>query len=414
MANPNADLKIAEIKWRQSDVSDTLARVEPLLAETGTSEPFDISFTDTLGIPVHIALRQRQLSAEMFRSIKEWGELEFLSIHKGKGVTAAQSRLSCMVEAIERYSGANAPLEGRTEIATRARLGARAITPTDFFLPENVDFSSDKPLTWFADRDLITGKELLAPIDFVLIDFPDSAYPFDGFENMRLGFFLSNGLTAGETIDDALVSGILETAERDLQYRLAKELEPLPVELTIADDAHFGAYYELFKSLGLTLRTYYCDQIDGVYTAIAASFDPYCRTLFQGTATFPDLRIALQQAILELAQQRAWVFFNYRRTRRHLEPIVRYIKEQVHPSSYATSVPADHWTHRCRGPVSLESLGEPYPSDHDSVLDRFSRKHRVVAYDLTHPKLSFPVVRVMTSGLKNGYFNYNPVVSFSS
>jgi ribosomal protein S12 methylthiotransferase accessory factor len=411
MSHKQSRTSIGNLQWRRTSVDEMLRRVEPLLPRIHASLPFDISFTDTLGIPVHVIMRLSELQEARLEPLKEWGEMEFLTIQKGKGATPEESRLSCIMEAVEHYSGAYYPVEGKTVEGAFDELGYGAVDPRDFFIPKGVSFSPDKRLTWLRGSDLVSGSQILVPLEFILIDFPDSAYPFEGFQSTRMGFFVSNGLSAGANLDDALIAGICEVAERDEQYRLAHGTEPWPRAIDFRGDDHFDAFEQLFREKGLDLKTFYSDKVPGVYTAFATSFDPYCRTLFQGSAAALDLRIALHQAILELAQQRAWVFFYHYRTHRQYLPIVRYIREHTHPASLAPDVPHSHWTRRADAPIPLGEI-QPFPSDLDSLVRNFAPHHRIAAFDLTHPDLQIPVVRVIASGLQNGYFQYQPVTTF--
>ncbi len=405
----------SKLYWRKADVGTTLGRVEPLLGVINAVDPIDISFVDSLGIPVHLTLRPSMLGSVDFSNLKEWGNLDFSYLHSGKGLSPDQSRLSCIMEAIERYTASYTPLEGRIKVGTYNEFAPDALAPETLYLPPGVEYSKDKELTWYYATDLLHERQVFIPVDFVLMDIPDSAYPFEGFETRRLGFFFSNGLAAGNTLDDAIISGICEVIERDFQFTISRGIEPLPTELSLEGDDFFETWLELFKDQGLGLRAFYYTSLDeGFYSVAATAWDEYCRTFFMGTASHVDLRVALNQAILELVQQRAFTFFYEWRTRRQYLPIVRYIKTRVPPERYSAYVPEDFWINRCKGPVAIKDAGDPYPCDLTSILDRLSLSHDVFAFDLTHPDLGIPVVRVIMSGMKNGYLFYRPVVTFDT
>jgi len=342
----------------------------------------------------------------------EWGQLDFFYTHHGKGVTHEQSRVSCVMETIERHCASYHQLETQTMAASYDELGQDALNPASFFLAPGVEFTPDKPLTWYEGMDLIRNETVLVPIDFAFINIPDSAFPFEGFKTKRLGFFVSNGLSAGATIKEALMSGICEVIERDAQYLVVNGIPPLPTELTIENDPHFAPYLELFKKRDLDLRVFFLNHKPGFYTAFAASWDPYCRLLVLGSACAPQLRFALQQAILEVAQQRAFTFFKKYKTRWQHFPIVRYINERIHPEKYRTSVPSTFWTENYNGPIDLSEADEDFPWDLEGLVASLSDEHRVVGIDLTDPDLGIPVVRVLISGLQNGYFDYQQALSF--
>jgi ribosomal protein S12 methylthiotransferase accessory factor YcaO len=186
----------------------------------------------------------------------------------------------------------------------------------------------------------------------------------------------------------------------------------MPTELDISGDADFAAWLELFASRDLNLRVFCLNHKLGFYTVFATCWDPYCRIMVLGSACAPQLRFALQQALLEVAQQRAFTFFKHWKTHWEYFPIVRYINEKIPPERYRTSVPADYWTERCRGPVALADAGEDFVWDLDSLVAALSGAHRVVGLDLTNPDIGIPVVRVLISGMQNAYPDYQPVLGF--
>ena len=302
--------RIRQFSRYKEPAAETLGRIEPLLVRIQACPPRDISFTDDLGVPVHITYRVCDLQAVAFNRLKEWGHQDFLYRHSGKGLTAVQSKVSCIMEAIERYSASYVPLEGRTCVAAFKDLGPEAIDPRDFFLPRGVAFDESQPLTWFSGTNLFDCRQVLVPVDYVLMDIPDPAYPFDGFETRRLGFYVSNGLCTGPTLDHALSGALCEVVERDFQSRITAGAGPLPVELDLRHDADFADWFNLFEDRGMDLRAFYSRHSCGIVSVAAASWDHHCRTLVTATGADPDPALALQSAILEVARQRAFMFFH--------------------------------------------------------------------------------------------------------
>jgi ribosomal protein S12 methylthiotransferase accessory factor len=403
---------IREIQWRAESAKKLLPRIEPLLPRIQATPPLDISFVDVLGIPIYITVRSADLHSMQFDRLKEWGELDFSYTHHGKGLTHEQSRVSCIMETLERYCASYHHLGDQSTVSAYDQLGKDALNPASYFLPPGITFAPDKPLMWYEGMDLIQNKTVLVPIDLAFINIPDSAFPFEGFQTKRLGFFFSNGLSAGSSIEEALMSGICEVVERDAQYRIINRIPPPLTELVIKDDPDFSPWLELFKKHDLSLRVFFLNHRPGFYTAFAAGWDQYCRLLALGSACAPQLRFALQQAILEVAQQRAFMFFKDCKTHWRYFPIIRYIRERIPPERYRTSVPASFWTEHCNGPIDLSEAGEDFPWDLESLVASLSEEHRVVGLDLTNPALGIPVVRVLISGLQNGYFDYQQALWF--
>jgi len=401
-----------KMKEHRGPPEELLARVESLLHDLRVTPPFDISFTDSLGIPVHLTVRTPALEHVSFDTLKEWGEFRLSYTHQGTGLTSVQSRLSCLMEAIERFSAGHHPLEGRLITAPCRELEPEAVDPRIFYLPPGTDFSCHRPLVWYRGVDILSNEPVCVPVDLVLIDLPDSAYPFDGFETHRLGFFFSNGLAAGATRSEALIAAILEVIERDSQHRLDIGTAPQPVELALKDDHLLGPWVELFHCHRLSLRAFFTCRIPGIYSAVATSWDEYCRILVMGTAADTDIRAAVHRAIMELIQQRAYMFFKTWKTRRQYLPIVRYIRDRIPPSSYATHPPASFWTEQAFTPIALDDAGARCPRDLGHLLSAICRDHRIIAFDLTHPDLGIPVVRVLIEGMQNGYLHYQQALAF--
>ena len=407
-----SDYSLTEIQWRVRPAESLLPELAAKLPALQGSQPFDISFTDVLGIPIYLTLRLPKLDRVPFPDLMEWGKMDFVLTHQGKGLTPSQSQVSCLMETMERYSaGCFPPPENLTRAAFK-NLGTTALDPARFYLPPGIPYSPDKKLTWLSGKDLISGQDVLCPTDLALIDLPDSAYPFEGFNTERLGFFLTNGLSAGSGVKEAMASGICEVIERDAQYRIAQGLGPVPTELYLAGDTYGAGWARLFEEKGLILRAFVLSQFSGFYTIIAASWDPYCRLLVIGSAGARSVKFGLQQAVLEVAQQRAFMFFKRWKTRRKHFPIVRYIEERVRPDEYKSFIPPDFWTERCQGPIPLSEAGEDLSWDLDSVLADLPPDHQAVAVDLTRPETGIPVVRVIITGLKNGYLDWQTGLGF--
>ena len=404
--------RVACLEAKGDAIKQTLSRVEPLLSRIRATPPYDISFVDSLGIPVHLTIRVSDLIETSFHSLKEWGLFDLTHVHSGKGLTAEQSRLSCIMEAIERYSAGYHDLEGKTTTATYHDIENTAIDPRDFWLPPEVDFTPDRELVWYRGNNLFTRTAVCLPIDFVLMDIPDSAYPFTGFESKRLGFFFSNGLAAGTCIENALVSGISEVVERDAQYRIAHQIEPYPTELDLSCEEDFIPWRRLFDENRLSLRAFFLQNVEGFYSVIVTSWDDYCRMLVTGTAADTNIRRATHGAIMELVQQRSFMFFSLWRTRREYVPIIRYIREHLHPDSLESSPPSTFWTEQCNRSVRMDECREELLGNSSQIMETLKRDHQIIGLDLTHPAIGIPVVRVIISGLRNGYFDYQPTFTF--
>lgn len=134
----------------------------------------------------------------------------------GKGMTRTAAWTSCLGEAVERYSGGC--WDSEEVVLCRARdLTGRWVKPTDLVLyrPEQysqlpyAQYSEETELRWIRGRSLIHGDTVWLPAIAVFMEYQvHSPQEF-------LAPVTSNGLAAGPTLADAVLSAIYEVIERD-------------------------------------------------------------------------------------------------------------------------------------------------------------------------------------------------------
>ncbi len=165
------------------------------------------------------------------RAVQMWSS-EVLRVHfrsksGGKGVTDAQARASGLCEAIERYSGYFRGYEPRRR-ARLAQLGEHAIHPHTLmqfsarqyrerarwnatesrFNRVPLPFDDDAVIDWSPVRALGSSDVRFVPTALVYYAYP--AAPQQTFFRAD-----SNGNAAGNCVEEAILQGFLELAERD-------------------------------------------------------------------------------------------------------------------------------------------------------------------------------------------------------
>ena len=134
----------------------------------------------------------------------------------GKGFTTRAAWISCVGEAVERYSaGRWSPDE--LVMATRAELPGDAVDPRDLVLyePERYDdlpyapYADETRLAWLTGCSLTDASEIWVPAIAALMEFTV------GDSSEFLFPITSNGLAAGPTLQAAVTSAIFEVLERD-------------------------------------------------------------------------------------------------------------------------------------------------------------------------------------------------------
>ena len=109
------------------------ARIEPKAPAAGITRVADITNLDRVGIPV-------------FSCIRPTAEDGAITVYNGKGATVEESRISAIMEGIERYSAEVHDREIR--VALYQELGGHetVLDPKDLILPEGA--ATDRLMSW--------------------------------------------------------------------------------------------------------------------------------------------------------------------------------------------------------------------------------------------------------------------------
>ncbi|MEV5704090.1 YcaO-like family protein [Actinoallomurus sp. NPDC052274] len=178
--------------YRTADPEETWERVRRRLPRFGITRVADITRLDDIGLPVHVAYRPTGLT---------------YAVSIGTGDTAAQSRVSAVMESIETWHAENIVLP------TAARAPASALDlgydVRALNLAPRSPLTSDVVLDWVSGRGLLTGREILAPVDCIRLD-------GTRWHDWAAAFFwpTSGGLATGNTEAEAVLHALHELVER--------------------------------------------------------------------------------------------------------------------------------------------------------------------------------------------------------
>lgn len=178
--------------YRAADPAQTWQRVAPMLGRFGITRVADITRLDDIGLPVHAAYRPLGLG---------------YAVSLGTGVTVPHSRVSAVMESIESWHGENL----RLPVAARAPAEALNLG----YDVRELNLAPRSPLTpavvldWVSGRGLLTGREILGPVDAIRLD---GTGPRDW--HTVLFRTTSEGLATGNTEADAVLHGLHELVER--------------------------------------------------------------------------------------------------------------------------------------------------------------------------------------------------------
>lgn len=255
----------------------------------GVTRLADVTGLDRLGLPVWQAVRPAGWS---------------LSVHQGKGATAADAKIGALCEAIEAHCAEQAQPDGP--------LASFALLPEQQRAPEIGDYCRDRaklpdadaPLWWCEASDLTTGRACYLPHALVSLDFRERGRsPFER---------VSGGLGAGPDEAHALATALFELVERDAvgewrrQEAGAQALTAL--KLGSVPFAWFQEWRERLAAAGADLQAFSLRSLADVPAFLcilggAGEFGTGYRR-FEGHAAHPSAETALFKALAEAIQSR--------------------------------------------------------------------------------------------------------------
>ena len=381
--------KIIPSVSRVTPPEETERRMAPLLARLPVTRIADLTPLDEIRLPVFTAVTP--LAKD-------------LTTHMGKGTDATSARVSALMEAVERISAETAPAAAMTIRSSFAELIRRSehrpVDPEAFTLPDDTSYTPERTFTWIASQDLLSGEAVLMPEDLVLNP------PSEGI----LQAVDTNGLASGNTYLEAVVHGLGEVIERDVDSQLAFMslfCDPHDPQASFAavDPASLpslaAGWIERLQSQGLDVVIHEVTNDIGVATLLTLVSDykyPAPSGLvtqhFAGWGTAPDAELALLRSLTEAVQSRLGIIQaardSFNTTRLGRRTAARGYRRRLLQES-------------CRIPLSevpsfrCADLRE----DLRFLLQRLIAVgvEQIIVTDLSRPDLGIPVVRVRVPGL---------------
>lgn len=364
----------------------TLARIEPLLADCGITRCTDVTWLDQLGIPVYCAIRPAGL---------------VLQVSNGKGMTAAAARASALMEAIE-LQHAETPSPGLLRWASRRELGAEGATvlgPAG--LPGWVGgYDADGyRCEWIPGTALADGAPVWAPAGVACFARSPARLQTD-----------SNGLASGNHLLEATLHGLYELIERDavsaisVDGRLRVREHCRCIRHDSIPDAALRALLGHIESRDTQVVLLWVPSRVPVHTFWSVLLNhrpgPAVSTFNIGAGCHRDPLVALMRAVTEAAQSRL-TFIHGAREDRGRKPIdsASHVPESAAFRYFARLEPTTPWS-------ALPGVGAP----EDALPDLFATcdwlvaeltrvGQRVYRFDLTRPEYGIPVVKLVAPGL---------------
>ncbi|MCM2474640.1 YcaO-like family protein [Rhizobium sp. CG5] len=178
--------------YRVCAPSETLARVSSHLLRLGITRIARQTDLDRIGIPVWCAYTPNAKA---------------IVISQGKGLDDDAARTSAVMEAIERSVATDPSCAVTTQSLRSLQLEGRTANTLDCLLARAAhSIDLDEPLQWTPATDLQTGGIVWLPFEAVHLDRTVTAPRY---------WQSSDGLASGNTLEEAILHGLLERIERD-------------------------------------------------------------------------------------------------------------------------------------------------------------------------------------------------------
>lgn len=390
---------LSDLKLDSKNQTANLVELAPQLVSrrTGIVKDFERIQKDVTE-PFYPFIFRCRLANHRFFEAKEQKQLAC----SGKGMTLQAAVTSALGEAIERYSGMN--WDNREIIYARRRdLSAATLDPRDLVLyrPDQygelpyAPYSDNSVMGWVHAQSLVTNQPVLVPALAIFLSY-DVQAP-DEF----LFPITSNGLAAGPTLLDAILSASFEVIERDAF--LISWLNRLPCKRVDphshpdADIADLCADYKRRK-VEIVLCSLPVDHPCHVFASLGVQKDESDGpAVVVGLGADIDIRRAARKAILEVAQVRPAL------RRRMRNPETRKRMEQLAVAPHDVTDLEDHdllyasrartnsfnfWLDGDLSPVEWKTTDQTPADKLQTLADHFRTSGGdLVYYNLTPPDM---------------------------
>jgi ribosomal protein S12 methylthiotransferase accessory factor len=341
----------------------------------------EASDLDRIGIPVFTCHRIRPDNSK--------------TSHTGKGVSQIQAQVSLTMESIERYSSEFMD-EYRNKLVkgsyNQLRQEFNILDPHELILSKDTDYNHDRDIHWVWGCDLACNEDILVPACAVY-------HPYH-LDDVFLMDTHTNGIAAGNTIEEAVVHGLAEVIERDA-WSIARYTRSYSDALFIEDEPanqFIIKIFEKFEHAGIEIVAKDITSDIGVPVIAAFSRDLVYPTMkpIDGFGAHLDPRVAMIRSLLEIVTTRALLIQKFG-IKGICEPITAYLGEHEgnhDPRFYA---------HNKKGLGDIEvDYSNDILLDVRNIIGKLEARglERVIAVDLTRPDTGIPTVRMIVPGLE--------------
>jgi ribosomal protein S12 methylthiotransferase accessory factor len=362
---------------RAAPLEETLARIEPKVPAAGITRVADITNLDRIGIPV-------------FSCIRPTAESGAITVYNGKGATVEESRISAIMEGIERYS--SELHDRKIHLAPYQEMFAhgRVLDPKDLILPKDAD--TDRLMPWVEGFDIANNEPIIVPAHAVFHPLPQKF--------RQLFRTNTNGLASGNTMEEAIFHALSEVIERDA-WSLVEASRDTGVSVVNIDDPTCLEMQKKFADAQVEVRVRDITSDIGIPTMAAVADDVLLKDpmlLTIGIGTHTSARIAVMRALTEVAQSRLTQIHGARE-----DTTIAELRKKM---GYDRAKRINAYWFKDNGLVDYNRIAsydsDDFLTDIHFVIEALGKQglDRVIVVNLTREEIGIPVVRVIVPGLE--------------
>lgn len=379
--------KVYILETHRSKTPDsTLQFIKSIRDLVGMIDFREASDLDRIGIPVFTCHRIRPDNSK--------------TSHTGKGVSPIQAQVSLTMESIERYSSEFMD-EYRNKLVkgsyNKLKQKFNILDPNELILSGGSDYKHDRDIHWVWGCDLARHEDILVPACAVY-------HPYH-LDDVFLMDTHTNGIAAGNTLEEAVVHGLAEVIERDA-WSIARYTRNYSDALLIEDESvnqFIIDIFERFEDVGIEIVAK--DITTDIGVPVIASFSrdlvyPMMKPI-DGFGAHLDPRVAMVRSLLEIVTTRALLIQKFG-IDGICEPITAYLGDLD-----ATDDPRFYAYNR-KGLRDIEvGFSKDILLDIKNIIGKLDARglDRVIAVDLTRPDTCIPTVRMIVPGLESYCFD---------
>ncbi len=378
------DLRFTERTQRVLDEKSTLERTKDKLTMIGVTRIASITDLDRVGVPV-------------FSSIRPSAADGAISVYSGKGSNETHARISAMMEGFERCLAERKGINNNVQEDIKAlhliesydkiREKHLAVEPGSLLIADR--YMPGALIEWINGWDLLHNKDIFVPANAIY-------HPYDApGRSLKLFRSNTNGLAAGNTIEEAIFHGLLEVIERDSLSIAEFNRNPGKEIILKESDGENYNILRRFSDSEIDVKLWALPHDTEITTVVAVTDDMRLKDaalLVMGAGAHLKPDIAIRRALTEAAQSRV-VQIHGAREDTERERFVREI-------GYDRIKRINKYWYDSGEQISMHDLKDISQDTPAKSIDRILEQLKalteyVVVVDLSRENIPVPVVRVV-------------------